>query len=166
MSKLVHWVEIDRLVKAHHREDPTSSLEALERYLRKWWCLTYERPFKDPLLEQYTLDELAYEFLTKHYLKPENDPDKVDTVHQMAQEDEEWAAKMVQEELRKMEASANRLATNLDKATEKLTKPSEKTPEPLKSKKKSKKPRKVKVGDQEIPDIISTKFNVPDPSDN
>ena len=62
MSRSLHWAEIDRLVLAHHREDPTSSLEALERYLRKWWCITYERPFKDPMLEQYTLDELAYEF--------------------------------------------------------------------------------------------------------
>jgi hypothetical protein len=150
MSKTVHWAEIDRLVLAHHREDPTSSLDALERYLRKWWCITYERPFKDPLLDQYTLDELVYEFLSKHYLKPENDPDKIEAERKKASEDEEWASRMVEQELKKMQANVNQLAEVA----------SDKTPKKSRAKKK-----KQDIA-EELPDIISTKFDLPDPGDN
>jgi hypothetical protein len=27
-----------------------------------WWCTHYNKPLKDPLLQQYTLEELAYEY--------------------------------------------------------------------------------------------------------
>lgn len=155
MSKSLHWAEVDRLVLAHHREDPTSSLDALERYLRKWWCITYERPFKDPLLEQYTLDELAYEFLSKHYLKPENDPDKLAEVKKTSQEDDEWAAKMVQEELRKMQENTQKLAQALGGIKEE---------KPKKTKKSVKKKgnQQPEIDPSSLPDVISTKFDLPE----
>lgn len=31
-------------------------------FLRSWWSRTYNRPLKDPLLQDYTLEELYYEF--------------------------------------------------------------------------------------------------------
>lgn len=151
MNRSLHWAEIDRLVLAHHREDPTSSLQALERYLRKWWCMTYNRPFKDPLLEQYTLDELAYEFLTKHYLNPENDPDKKAEVTQRAQEDDDWAAKMVEQEVKRLEAATRQIA----QATEDIGKSS-------KSKGKKAKSAKKELDPASFPDVISTKFDVPE----
>ena len=156
MSKTIHWAEIDRLVLAHHREDPTSSLEALERYLRKWWCMTYERPFKDPLLEQYSLDELAYEFLTKHYLKPENDPDKQAEIKKVESEDDAWAAKMVQEELKKMGENTQKLAQVLKDSGEK----------PKKARRSGKKKASQELDPADFPDVISTKFDVPEPGDN
>ena len=155
MSKSLHWAEIDRLVLAHHREDPTSSLEALERYLRKWWCITYERPFKEPLLEQYTLDELAYEFLSKHYLKPENDPDKIAESQKANREDDEWAAKMVQEELRKMQENTQKLAQAFGGIKE------EKPKKTSKSVKKSK-GKEPEIDPSDFPDVISTKFDLPE----
>jgi len=32
------------------------------RFLSFWWSKTYSRPLKDPLLKEYTLEELYYEF--------------------------------------------------------------------------------------------------------
>ena len=34
-------------------------------FLRSWWCKTYNRPLKDPLLDTYTLYELLYEYKDK-----------------------------------------------------------------------------------------------------
>jgi len=31
-------------------------------FLRSWWSRTYNRPLKDPLLQEYTLEELYYEY--------------------------------------------------------------------------------------------------------
>lgn len=31
-------------------------------YLRSWWSRTYSRPLKDPLLDEYTPEELYYEY--------------------------------------------------------------------------------------------------------
>lgn len=32
-------------------------------WLRRWWCEKYNRPSKDPLLKEYTVEELMIEFL-------------------------------------------------------------------------------------------------------
>jgi hypothetical protein len=32
------------------------------RFLMSWWSKTYSRPLKDPLLQEYTLEELYYEY--------------------------------------------------------------------------------------------------------
>lgn len=37
----------------------------LTKYLVSWWSDTYGRPFKDPLLKEYTLEELLYEYSIK-----------------------------------------------------------------------------------------------------
>jgi len=34
-------------------------------FLQSWWSNEYKRPLKDPLLQQYTLAELLYEFYNK-----------------------------------------------------------------------------------------------------
>jgi hypothetical protein len=47
------------------KRNARSSLETqeqLELYLRSWWSKTYNRPLKDPLLQEYTFEELLYEF--------------------------------------------------------------------------------------------------------
>lgn len=95
-TKTVHWGEIDALVRAFRKVDPLSSLEHLRYSLEQWWCLQYNRPLKDPLLKEYNLNELIYEFLFHHYQKPENDPDKPKP-QEIDKEDEEWALKQIQE---------------------------------------------------------------------
>ena len=95
MKNKFHWEEIRKLAVAHQLEEPTSGTDALLRFLRWWWCSTYNRPFKDPLLMSYTADELTYEFLRHYYAKPENDPRKKMEAEQAAKDDEAWVAKML-----------------------------------------------------------------------
>lgn len=88
---MVNWVEIDRLVQAQQQIDATSSEEALTLRLRIWWCLKYNRPFRDPLLDTYTLDQLAYEYLTWFYMSPDNDPVEKKRKEAQQKSDEDWA---------------------------------------------------------------------------
>lgn len=92
---MVNWQEIDRLAKAHHLTDPTINEKALLRFLRLWWCITYRRPLKDPLLKEYTIDELVYEYLIHFYQNPDNDPKKKKEEEAQEKEDEEWVKKML-----------------------------------------------------------------------
>lgn len=94
MAKL-HWQEVETLAKAHHLEKATSNLEALSRSLQWWWCQKYNRPLKDPILQQYTLDELLYEFLRHFYLDPENDPKKKVEESVLQKEDDDWIQKQL-----------------------------------------------------------------------
>jgi hypothetical protein len=34
-----------------------------QEWLQRWWCKKYERPSKDPLLAEYTYEELFVEFM-------------------------------------------------------------------------------------------------------
>jgi hypothetical protein len=94
--RTLHWEEVDRMVRAARKVDPVSSIEALKYSLECWWCVKFNRPLKDPLLQQYTLNELVYEFLFYHYQDPENDPDKNKEVTDSVNEDEEWAKKQIE----------------------------------------------------------------------
>lgn len=88
--KKIHLEQIIRLAKAHQIETPFSSIASLERFLQFWWCRTYNRPLKDPILLSYTIDELAYEFFRHFYSEPENDPRKEMKQVAAQTEDEEW----------------------------------------------------------------------------
>lgn len=96
MKNKFHWEEIKKLAIAHQLEEADSSPEALLRFLRFWWCRTYNRPFKDDLLMSYTADELTYEFLRYFYARPENDPKKKMEAENAAKDDEAWVAKMLE----------------------------------------------------------------------
>lgn len=91
----LNWTLIDRLAQAHRLIDPTTSEKDLFRALKLWWCLKYNRPFKDPLIESYSLDELVYEYLVHHYLDPENDPQKKKQKEKEAESEEEWIKKQL-----------------------------------------------------------------------
>jgi len=69
--------------------------------------MKYGRPFKDPLLDAYTLEELFYEFMTYFYMNPDNDPLKRMAEDQKLSEDETWAA----EQLAAMQESADQNAS-------------------------------------------------------
>lgn len=53
--------DIESLVKKQLRR-PLVTDEAISLWLQIWWSKKYERPLKDPLLLEYTLEELIYEF--------------------------------------------------------------------------------------------------------
>jgi hypothetical protein len=93
----IHWEEVRRLAEAHTIENPSSSLDALKRYLEFWWCKTYNRPLKDPVLLSYTIDELCYEFLRHFYSDPENDPVKAREQVQAKESEEDWVRKQFEQ---------------------------------------------------------------------
>lgn len=90
-----HWEAIQRLAKAHHCENPVANIQTFRRFLEFWWCRTYNRPLKDPLLAQYTLDELTYEYLRHLYHHPEMDPRKELEAKQVQKDDDEWIKQMM-----------------------------------------------------------------------
>lgn len=137
---MVNWTEIDRLVVSHSKEEPTASVGSLSRFLKKWFCIKYNLPFKTPILDSYTLDELVYEYLTFYYLDPKNDPLRKEEEKQKQDADMAWVREQMMIEAEKIEPRAE-----------------EPIPKPVKSSKKSKKKLDK---DQEFPDTASTKFDI------
>lgn len=52
---------IDIITKKVTRENLNTEKAQL-RYLTYWWSNKYNKPFKDPLLKEYTLEDLYYEY--------------------------------------------------------------------------------------------------------
>ena len=71
-------------------------------FLKSWWSRTYNRPLKDPLLENYTIEELLYEFYDRiERLKAEQERLEQEDVKMEEDKDkqaEDWAEKMEREE--------------------------------------------------------------------
>jgi hypothetical protein len=76
--------------------EPTADLASLRRSLEWWWCNKYTRPMKDPLLLQYSTEELALEFLINLYSMPEHDPKKAAEEAQSEKDDQDWIQKQMQ----------------------------------------------------------------------
>lgn len=79
---------IKRLALENVEREVTTVGEALE-FLKKWWCRYYKRPYKDPLLQEYTIEELLLEFYENSFLDNEKMKDKFKTELILAQESEE-----------------------------------------------------------------------------
>lgn len=59
--------------------------------LRRWWCRRYNRPYHDPLLETYTLEELLIEYYENLYLDDEKERKKAhDELMFDPEEEEAW----------------------------------------------------------------------------
>lgn len=110
---------IDKITERVARESLDTEGSQL-RWLQWWWCRTYSRPLKDPLLKTYTIEELYYEYrlsveksrAEKDRVEEENDKieqAKVDDALAWAEaeeaketfipgdEDREWMEKQLQE---------------------------------------------------------------------
>ena len=66
------------------------------RFLHSWWSVTYNRPLKDPLLQQYTLEELYYEFkdrTEREKARLEQAEEQADKIEEAKQEETDaWIA--------------------------------------------------------------------------
>lgn len=51
------WADDCTLLRA------TAAARLRKEWLQRWWCKKYNRPRKDPLLAEYTLEELMLEYL-------------------------------------------------------------------------------------------------------
>jgi hypothetical protein len=56
--------------------------------LRRWWCQYYKRPYKDPLLDEYTFEELAFEYFDINAPRKTTDEAVAEKVEE---EDRDWA---------------------------------------------------------------------------
>ena len=61
MDELSTYKLIDQIVKNLARSELDTEHKQL-LFLQAWWSRTYNRPLKDPLLSEYTMDELYYEY--------------------------------------------------------------------------------------------------------
>jgi hypothetical protein len=77
--------------------------------LRRWWCQHYKRPYKDPLLDSYTFEELAFEYYdVTQAINVKSEEVKVS--EKIEDEDRKWAE---EEEARELE-EMRQLAAELD----------------------------------------------------
>ena len=113
-----YLTEIDRLVLAHRAEDPMGNSESLLRLLKKWWCMKYNRPLKDPLLESYLPEELVYEFLFFYYQDPENDPEIKKEKELLEQNEKDWIKKQLESYAKKNDAACQ--DSNINKEISKI----------------------------------------------
>jgi hypothetical protein len=99
-----------RQIAAKNARAELSDEKQLELFLRSWWSRLYNRPLKDPLLQEYTLEDLLYEFYDRIERRAaEEERQKQGEIDQeVAKEkaDLDWAEKMEQEELAQMKAKA------------------------------------------------------------
>jgi hypothetical protein len=92
----------------------TSDEDGLESYLRSWWSVTYSRPLKDPLLAEYTLYDLLYEYHDKNErlraaeLTLEAETDKIEEAQ--TEETESWIEEEERKEREAEEAAAAKKA--------------------------------------------------------
>lgn len=101
--------------------EPLDNEASQLRWLRSWWSKTYSRPLKDPLLAEYTLEELYYEYrlsVERSKAADEKADEESDKIEQakvddalawaeaeeekekstsISAEDQEWMAKQLQE---------------------------------------------------------------------
>lgn len=79
-------------------------------FLESWWSRLYNRPLKDPLLRDYTLEELLYEFYDRVERRAaEEERLKDNDIKQeeaKEQADLDWAERMEKEELEQVKAKA------------------------------------------------------------
>lgn len=90
----IDWDVIEKLAKniRHVRANKT---EYMREQLEIWWSVKFNRPLKDPLLKEYNLYELLYEYLVHFYMDPANDPAKQEEEKRREKDDIEWVQKMM-----------------------------------------------------------------------
>jgi len=105
---MVDIFELINKLAENHVKETLNTEDSQLRYLKYWWCKKYNRPFKDPLLELYTLEELYYEY--RIYIEREkiDNPELADS-EELAKKEEErlseaekWAEEEEQKELEEL----------------------------------------------------------------
>lgn len=112
-------IEAVKRLASHNARAPLETEELLLLFLQSWWSRTYNRPLKDPLLLQYTLEELLYEFYDRIERQKAQDEsleqDDVKIEEAKDKEAEDWAEKMEREELEaEMRAEAAKAGAKSD----------------------------------------------------
>ena len=65
LNTKLNLVEQVKAIAAANARAPLNTEENLLLFLRSWWSRTYNKPLKDPLLAEYSIEDLLYEFYDK-----------------------------------------------------------------------------------------------------
>lgn len=94
---------IKQLVESDRSQDKEFiTFDELFFRLKRWWCKYYKRPYKDPLLEAYTFEELFYEYWDVTYV-PSNSEADPQSEKEIPQSEYDWAAEEEAKELEELE---------------------------------------------------------------
>ena len=102
---------IKKLVKIE-REKTRLNYDEFFFSLKRWWCSYYKRPYKDSLLESYTLEELYYEYCDVNYLDEKTTEKTAPT--EIPQEEWDWAEEEEAKEIRERAEKQNIITTEND----------------------------------------------------
>lgn len=103
-------VDAIKAIAAYNARAELTNEHQLLLFLQSWWSRIYNRPLKDPLLSEYTLEELIYEFYDKierrsaEDERSSQDSDKIEDDKEKAALD--WAEQEEQRELDAMKDKA------------------------------------------------------------
>jgi len=108
-SVKLNLVDSIRAIAAKNARSPLDNEESLILFLRSWWSKTYSKPLKDPLLLEYSLEDLLYEFYDKIERNDAEEEMRNSEADKMEEEKDkavtDWAE---QEEKRELEALKNK----------------------------------------------------------
>jgi hypothetical protein len=115
-------VECIRAIAAYNARASITNEHQMTLFLKSWWSNTYNRPLKDPLLENYTLEELLYEFYDKmerQKASEERFAKDADKIEEMKEKEVlDWAEEEEKKELEEMRKLANKPVTDPTKNPE------------------------------------------------
>ena len=92
--------DIKKLVADERKKEKLNQDEFFSS-LKRWWCQYYKRPYKDPLLDEYSLEELYYEYCDVNFSK-EVDEQEAKASTEIPQEEWDWAAEEEAREAREI----------------------------------------------------------------
>jgi hypothetical protein len=102
--------------------DKVNSYDELLFKLKRWWCHQYNRPYKDPLLDSYTFEELYFEYYDVTGKKVEDDPMSASKT-EIPEEEWDWAEQSEKEEaeleLQKQGATKSDIIEDSSQSTDK-----------------------------------------------
>ena len=94
---LVFDIDIIKQKVADSIRKPVATMEDLERFFYTWFCLHYELPYKNDILEKYTLTDLIFEYYDVLFRTNPKELESycpLEEQKKAADEDEEWVKSM------------------------------------------------------------------------
>ena len=89
-----------KAIAAHNARNLNTDSE-VEAFLKSWWSRTYNRPLKDPLLQEYTIYELFYEYHDKEQRIQASEESLEHIADKIELEEEQETIDWIEEEERK-----------------------------------------------------------------
>ncbi len=114
-------VDAVRAIARYNANADLDNEHQLLLFLQHWWSKTYNRPYKDPLLQSYTLEELLYEFFDRVERElaaethVEADADRIED--KKVQENLDWAEEEERKELEALRKQNEEIAKKAEESS-------------------------------------------------